>query len=212
MTTSCFGDFAVTDDIGELEWYGENEKSIFKFYGLIGMIVTLVSCSGLIAFKLWVRVTTRSKVKECLKELHEQEANWKEQRLIIVREWGQTAEGTTLASEKIEDINFPGPSWDQLQEVPLEPEETATQKEPIPEVRQQNLDIVRAEAASTDLPEGPIIPSAKEDRLNVSHVDSAPTEEPSKGSTISVPAATTEPAAVEIGSTSLPHQIDSPPN
>jgi len=219
-TSSCFGEFAVTDDIDTLEWYGAKKHSVLKFPGLAGLIIVVVGSCGLVAFRLWVRIKTRVAVRECLQELSGEEAAWKEQRLMLIR--APKSAGAVQGSSDLQQ-----PSEADVTYVKAKSNGGADGQPPA-------LESVRAEAASQDLPEGPTIPAAKEERLNQASSTENPallagaaqqeasvpvqqepslearSEPPSREAPVAVAQSSDALAPAGIGSTLLPHEVCSP--
>jgi hypothetical protein len=211
QTHRCFGDFAATDDIDDLKWYGTEEAVIFKFYGLVGMIVTAASSLGLVIFKLYVRCSTWQRLQELLTELREQEEQWKANRLEAIRKEnrksgkaGDMEAGNSQGLSVVQADNSQGLHTD---EAGLSVAEQSTE---------QNLGIARAEAASADIPHTPTVPNSTEpgDKTMAQESVSLP---PSSSATTEpgLPDANTQsgqhkPAPEESSRTKLPHEVGSP--
>jgi len=157
----CFGEFAVTDPISSLEWYGENPTSILKFYGLVGILVVVVSCFAMLAFRLYVKTVTRSRVRDCLKQLSEEEAQWKQKRLEIVQ--ASNGQDTTEYGPGVRAPKCHGSGSDVTFVKSVESQES---QEPAQKEDQE------------DVLEGPAIPSSETERPNTLRTEGASTEQP----------------------------------
>jgi len=78
-----FGDFKVTDDIAELEWFGVD--GLISPMGVAGVGASLVSTLGLVVFSVWNARRRREPAAAAAKELVQMEATWKEQQIEIAR-------------------------------------------------------------------------------------------------------------------------------
>lgn len=79
----CFGNFAVTDDIKELKWLGND--ALCRPFGFLGLLIATVSGCGLTAFQRWCWSKQSGPAEEVHRELGAMEAAWKEQRLQEAR-------------------------------------------------------------------------------------------------------------------------------
>mmetsp|Transcript_11331 Transcript_11331/g.30471 ORF Transcript_11331/g.30471 Transcript_11331/m.30471 type:complete len:1089 (+) Transcript_11331:52-3318(+) len=78
----CFGNFAVTDDIDTMSWFGEN--GIVKFWGIIGLVSAAMSLQGLILIVLWQQRHSRNRIGPVMAELDAEEEEWKARRLLEI--------------------------------------------------------------------------------------------------------------------------------
>jgi hypothetical protein len=80
-STDCFGEFAVTDDVKNLEWTGDD--GIFKMPGLIGCIVATSCCFGWLLLSQYTKCKTSAQKKEMAKKLDEIRPTWEEERRAL---------------------------------------------------------------------------------------------------------------------------------
>jgi len=212
QTTSCFGEFAVTDPISSLEWYGESSTSLLKLYGLIGACVSIACCGGLIAFKLYVKAATRGTVKECISQLAIEEANWKEHRLKVVAEASkpnsekinQDADGElepvgTKCQPQITYVK--GAANDKVSDESSAHKQEEHQREPD-----------RSAAVSTDKAEVPANPVSQAKRPIVWRSEGASKEKPPevRGGVMADDQEGQDAAADPMGGVQLPHTVANP--
>mmetsp|Transcript_44313 Transcript_44313/g.77770 ORF Transcript_44313/g.77770 Transcript_44313/m.77770 type:complete len:1232 (-) Transcript_44313:145-3840(-) len=82
-TDSCFGEFAVTDDIDSLVAYGPD--GLVKFNGAVGLGLFLLGLLGWFIFSRWRKRRIRKPITALNVKLAETEASWKQKRLVEVR-------------------------------------------------------------------------------------------------------------------------------
>lgn len=92
--SACFGDFAVTDDVRDLQW-GPDDDGLLKLPGFIGCVVGCVCLLGLQVFGRWKRMRTQAARRSKATELAAVEERWKKERREAVREAERKASAGT---------------------------------------------------------------------------------------------------------------------
>lgn len=141
----CFGEFAVTDDISNLEWIG-GDDAILHLYGIIGLILALLSGGNFLLFHSWHRRRLEGPMQQARQKLATQEADWKRQRLqeVLQYESGKNSEDQLHSS----DDGSKGPRSAAVE--PTVPLESENMKRPLVEAAQEAVQEVSGGSAELD--------------------------------------------------------------
>jgi len=81
MPARCFGDFAVTDDIGSFKLYGE-DGGLVKFMGAVRLAITAVGFFGYVILSCYIGSLQKQAFRTRAAELAQEEADWKKRRMV----------------------------------------------------------------------------------------------------------------------------------